>query len=195
MAIRDQQAAADFYLSPSEIKRLIFACDNFRDRCMIKLLAYSGMRREELQQLDVQDIDFERKRIYIRSGKGGKSRTIPASESVLADLKHLIHNRKKGPLFLSQKGGRLSLRQVNRIVAKAGKSAGLKHPDPKRKAINPHLLRHSFGRNALKAGMPMEQVQQILGHASIKTTIDIYGVPSVDDTQEQFERRIEGLYG
>lgn len=195
MATRSQQRAGDFYLSPSEIRRLIFACDDFRDRCIIKLFAYSGIRREELQQLDVQDIDFERRRIYIRSGKGGKSRTIPASESVLADLKHLIHNRKKGPLFLSQKGGRLSLRQINRIVAKAGKAAGLRHPNPEKKAINPHLLRHSFGRNALKQGMPMEQVQQILGHSSIKTTIDIYGVPSLDDIQEQFERRMEGIYG
>ena len=73
MVLAQQQQAADYYLKPSEIKKLVYACADFRDRCLIKLLAYSGMRREELQQLDIQDVDFERRRIQIRSGKGSKA--------------------------------------------------------------------------------------------------------------------------
>ena len=195
MPPRSQQQASEYYLKPHEIKKLIYACDNFRDRCIIKLLAYTGMRREEIRELDIQDIDFERRRIQIRMGKGQKDRTVVVAQSVLADLKHLIGNRVKGPVFVSQKGGRLSLRHINRIVAKAGEKAGIKSPNPRRKYIHPHLLRHSYARNARKAGVPIEFIQQQLGHASIKTTMDIYGRPSVDDVQENYDQRIEGLYG
>lgn len=153
------------------------------------------MRREELQQLDIQDLDFDRRRIQIRSGKGQKARTIVLAQSVLADLKHLIGNRQKGPLFLSQKKGRLSVRHINRLVAQAGHKAGISNPNPKLTYINPHLLRHSYARNAKKADMHIEFIQHQLGHASIKTTMDIYGKPSVDDIQEDYDQKIEGMYG
>lgn len=192
---KSQHHAADFILKPGEIKKMIWVCDDFRDRCIVKTLAYTGMRREELQQLDVQDLDFERSRIHIRSGKGGKSRVVIASQSLMADLKHLVANRNKGALLLSQKKGRISSRHINRIVNSAGLQAGIKHPNPKKKAINPHLLRHSWSRNALAQGMRIEYVQQQLGHASIKTTMDIYGTPPLDEIQASYEEKIEGVYG
>jgi len=190
-----QQRGADYILKPAEIKKLVWACDNPRDRCIIKLFAYTGIRREELQQLDIQDLDFERNRIYIREGKGDKSRIIPVAQSVMADLKFLISGRQKGSVFLSQKGGRIALTHINWIVRKVGDRAGVKNPNPRRKAINPHLFRHSFSRNALNAGMDIRRVSQMLGHASIKTTVDVYGTPSVDDTQQDYEQKIEGMYG
>src|SRR3989304_3125976 len=71
-----------YFLKPEQIKALIYSTKNPRDRCIVKLLAYSGMRREELQQLNAEDLDFERHLITIRSGKFGKMRTIPISEEV-----------------------------------------------------------------------------------------------------------------
>ena len=192
---RSQQRAADYILKPAEIKKLVWACDNPRDRCIIKLFAYTGMRREELQQLDIQDLDFQRNRIHIRQGKGDKSRVIPVAQSVMADLKFLIQGRQKGPLFFSQKGGRIALTHFNWIVSKVGEKAGVKSPNPRRKGINPHLFRHSFSRNALNAGMDIRRVSQMLGHSSIKTTVDVYGTPSVDETQQDYENKIEGMYG
>ena len=192
---KSQHKPSEFHLLPAAIKQIIFKCDDFRDRCIIKTLAYTAMRREELQLLDIPDLDFERSRIHIRSGKGGKSRIVPVAQSCMADLKHLVGDRQKGPMFMSQKGGRISKTHINRIVAKAGAKAGITNPNPRLKYINPHIFRHSFTRNALKANVPYEKVQKILGHASIRTTIDIYGEPSLDDTQDDYEQKIEGMYG
>ena len=71
---------SDYILKPGEIRKLIYATKSFRDRCILKILAYTAIRRHELTGLDVQDIDFERKRMTIRKGKGGKLRIIPLSE-------------------------------------------------------------------------------------------------------------------
>lgn len=198
MPTKSQQSAADYILKPSEIKKLILACDGShgpRDRCIIKLFAYTGMRRAELQQLDIQDLDYERNRIHIRAGKGDKERMIPVDRMVMSDLRFLLQGRQKGPVFLSQKGGRLAVTHINRIVDKIAQKAGIDNPNPRRKTLNPHIFRHSFGRNARKLGVPAEKIQQILGHSSVKTTIDIYGTPSVDDTQEDYIDKIEGIFG
>ena len=192
---RTQQKSSHYSLKPAEIKKLIFSCKNFRNRCLIKLMAYTGMRRAEVKDLDIQDLDFERRRIHIRSGKGGKSRVVVVSQSVLADLTHLIGNQQKGPVFISNKNSRFNNAQINRIIAQAGEAAKIVNPNPQLKHINPHLLRHSYGRNARAAGQRIEFIQHQLGHASIKTTMDIYGKPSVDDMQEDYEQKMEGIYG
>jgi integrase/recombinase XerD len=187
--LESPREAPRYALTPEEIRELIYAVSNNpRDRCIIKLLAYTGMRREELQALDVQDVDFDRSLIIIRKGKFGKARTVPVAKDVLGDLKFLIGERLKGPLFASQKSERISLRQINEIVAKAGRLANIKNPNPKRRHINPHLLRHSFSRNFLKAGGRLEVLMQLLGHASIRTTIDTYGIPSQEDILIEYEK-------
>ncbi|MEW6329771.1 MAG: tyrosine-type recombinase/integrase, partial [Candidatus Micrarchaeota archaeon] len=141
-----------YYLKPEQIRDLIYHAANPRDRCLIKLLAFGGMRREELRQLDVQDIDFDRNLVTIRVAKFGKKRTIPVSQEVLSDIKFLIGERLKGPVFESRRERRISKRQINRIIEGTAERAGIKNPDPHKKHLNPHLLRHSFSRNALRAG-------------------------------------------
>ena len=193
--MRSQQGAGDYCLQPDQVKKLIYSTDNFRNRTIIKTLAYTGIRREELTGLDIEDIDFDLNRIRIRAGKGNKERMVPASQNLLPDIKFLIETRKIGPVFLSERKGRLMKRQINRIVARAGEKAELKNPNPRLKNINPHILRHSYGRLYLKAGGKMERLQQILGHSSVNTTIGIYGVPSMNDIQEEFEDIFEDIYG
>lgn len=186
-----------YYLNPEEIKKIISSAPNFRDRVIIEVFAYTGMRRAELRDLKVEDVNFEREEIFIRSGKGGKSRTVPVDKGrVLIDIKQLISNRNKGNIFTSPKSypQGLSLKQINEIVAKCAKRAGVTHPNPSRKRVNPHLFRHSFVRNALKAGVPLQYVQQIVGHSSIKTTIDVYGTPSQQDIKEMYQEKISNMY-
>jgi len=60
--------------------------------------------------------------------------------------------------------------------------------------LNPHLLRHSFSRNALRAGVRIEVLMEILGHASIRTTIDTYGTPSIEDISQEYEK-LRKAYG
>ena len=109
---------------------MINAAPNFRDRCILKTFAQTAIRRFELGNLDIRDLDFERKRLYIREGKGGKARTIPVSEELLGDLRHHIGSRKTGPVFESNKDGNLTARQIDNVVAQVGHWAGVGAPNP-----------------------------------------------------------------
>ena len=91
----------------------------------------------------MRDIDFEAKRVHVVSGKGDKERIVPVPPHVLSDLQFLVAGWKAGPVFLSQKGKHKAIRKqrVNEIVAAAGVKAGVTNPNPRRRSINPHLLR------------------------------------------------------
>src|SRR5262245_14780463 len=115
-ASKHQLAASAYHLKPSNVRKLLLAAANFRDRCLIKTLWWLGVRRRELTQLDIRDLDAERKRVTIREGKGGKTRVIPIiDDEYLSDLLILIGSRKTGPLFLSTRNGRMAPRSVNHI--------------------------------------------------------------------------------
>jgi len=89
------------------------------------------MRKSELDDLDVRDIDFERRLIHIREGKGGKERMIPSSGELLGHPKHLLGNCKKEPVYTNSRGDKLTVRQINNIVARAGEQAGIQNSNPK----------------------------------------------------------------
>ena len=182
-----------YYLTREEIRKLVLCAPSLRDRIIIKILARTGMRRGELRDLEIRDVDFDKRRIYIRSGKGGKSRTVPIDSDSLQDIK--FHNGQKtsGKLITSNKQDIISLKQINEICAKCGMKAGVRHPNPAKSNINPHLFRHSFARMMLEKGMRMEEVQKILGHSTIKTTIDVYGTPGLESTQKNYDRIMEDI--
>jgi hypothetical protein len=75
--MKQQLQASAYHLKPPEIRKLIIAAPNFRDRCVIKTLYWLGLRRQELVNLDVRDLDFGRKRVTVRQGKGSKTRIVP----------------------------------------------------------------------------------------------------------------------
>ena len=186
--MKSQNQAAEFTLSEEEVQRLIEATTTFRNRVLIKTLYLTGMRREELCNLDVSDAQLDRNRFLIRHGKGDKSRIVPFADSLTGDLRALVGRRSKGPVFVSQRGGRLDPRTVNYIIEKAGKDANLTNPNPERKTINPHLLRHSFARHYLHNGGRMHLLSQILGHANVSITHAVYGTASEEEIQEEYRR-------
>lgn len=189
--VKQQLKSSEYTLKPSEIKKIIYSTKTFRDRCLIEALYYAGLRRFEAQNLDVRDIDFERKRITVRRGKGEKVRVIPIlNDGFLSDLRHLTRDRTQGYVFLSTRNNKLSLRAINKIVAGGGRLAQVQNPDPARKKINPHLFRHSIARHLKDQGFSVEFVQKFLGHESFKTTMDMYGTLSIDDMQEMVERKM-----
>ena len=113
-----QLAASAYHLKPSDVRKLLLAATNFRDRCLIKTLWWLGVRRRELIHLDVRDLDADRKRIIVREGKGGKTRVIPLiDDEYLSDVLMLIGSRKTGPIFLSNRNRIMAPRLVNHIVA------------------------------------------------------------------------------
>lgn len=182
-----------YYLTRDEIRKIIICAPSLRDRIIIKILARTGVRRGELRDLEIREVNFERRQIYIRSGKGDKSRTAPIDPDTLQDIKFYIGERTSGKLITSNKQDSISLKQINEICAKCGRIAGVRHPNPGKKDINPHLFRHSFARIMLGKGMRMEEVQEILGHSSIRTTMDVYGRPGMESVQKNYEKIMEDL--
>jgi len=127
--------------------------------------------------------------LRIREGKGAKERLIPITEDLASDLRHHIGKQKLGPIFVSQRGGPVSPRSLNRIVIAAGELAGVKSPNPKHDGrVTPHLFRHSFARTWKSRGGSIESLAKILGHSSAATSMDLYGTESIDDVQENYER-------
>lgn len=177
----DTNQGSEFFLTHDQIKTILNNCKTIRDRTMIEIMFYCFMRRDEVRSLRIEDIDFQNKWLNLTITKGKKRRCVPILDSVLADLRLVAGNRTQGWVFLSNKNNRLSNVQLNRITGDAANRAGLKNPDPKKHHINPHIFRHSSARLFLKNGGRIEILQKLLGHASITTTVHIYGKPSLDD--------------
>lgn len=172
---------------------MIEAASSLRDRVLIQILALTGMRRAEACNLCWSDIDLERRRILIRNGKGGKQRIVFLAEELLGSLEEYRELTTGDFLFPGRSGSCMTLRNVNHIVARVGARARLENPNPRHENITPHLLRHSFARNWKRAGGSMESLQKILGHASLKTTFDVYGTESIVETEENYHRFAAGL--
>jgi integrase len=180
-----QHRASEFTLSRSEVDRIANATASLRDKTLIELLFYGCLRVSEATRLDVRDVDLERLRLTI-VGKGDKSRVVPLPESVVASLRFQIGKTVAGPVFPSRKMGSrgpqsMTTRQAARILAAAAKRAGVSSPNPLHQNVNPHLLRHSGSRFLLSSRVEPRIVQNVLGHSSVKTTIDCYGTPSEDE--------------
>ena len=192
LASKNQLAASAYHIRPADMRKLLLAATNFRDRCLIKTLWWLGVRRSELIQLDVRDLDVERKRVTVQEGKGGKTRVIPIiDDEYLSDLIILTGNRKTGPIFLSNRNRKMAPRSVNHIVETIGAKARVTNPNPRLTHLNPHLFRHSIARFLKSKGFSAEWIQNFLGHESYKTTMDMYGTLSIDEMQEIATRLLD----
>ncbi|MFX0138652.1 MAG: tyrosine-type recombinase/integrase [Candidatus Hodarchaeota archaeon] len=186
-----QLKALAYHLQLREIKKLFFSTTSFRDCCLLKSLFWAGLRREEATRLDVRDINFDRKRIKIR-GKGNKARTVPILDDELFNkLKSLLTGRTAGLIFVKSDDKPLTVRMINHITTQAGEKAGIKNPNPKLKHINPHIFRHSIVKYLKNKGLSAEWIQNFLGHTSYKTTMDMYGTLSIDEMQQEVERKLK----
>lgn len=178
-----------YTLTPEQIRRLIDSLPKFRDRLIIKLFAYTAIRREELGLLKLSDVDFESQTVKV-TGKGRKIRLVPVSRALLNDIREWQGKKNMGLLFPSRyKSGDspMKLSTLNHICMMAGRYAGIKNPNPRMEHINPHLFRHSYARIAKDRGMPYEALQNIMGHASFVTTMDMYGTMSLQDIKKNTE--------
>ena len=141
-----------------------------RDFVMIALLYATGMRREELARLNLDQIDLGRGLLSVH-GKGNKVRSVPVGEATREDLGAYLRRREaflegKGKsgraVFVNRFGDRLSVRSIDRTVRSFGRRAGLE--------LTPHMLRHSFATHLLENGADLMLIKEILGHASLSTT-------------------------
>ncbi len=155
-------------LSKQEVIAVIGNTNNIKHKCIVALLYSSGLRRNELLNLKVTDIDSKRMMVAVRQAKGNKDRFTVLSNGLLKDLKiYYREYRPKEFLFEGAKGGRYSSTSVLNIIGSSAKKAGIL------RKVTPHMLRHSFATHLLENGTDIRHIQLLLGHNSTKTT-EIY---------------------
>lgn len=155
-------------ISKEEILTMIENTNNLKHRCIVQLLYGSGLRRGELLNLKIKDIDSKRMLVRVEASKGNKDRLTLLSKTALNDLRR--YYTKFEPqvyLFEGAKGTKYSGASVLKIVKNAAEKARV------RIKVTPHVLRHSFATHLLESGTDLRQIQVLLGHGSSKTT-EIY---------------------
>jgi site-specific recombinase XerD len=142
-----------------------------RDRALFEVAYACGLRAEELVNLDVASVDFDREELRVE-GKGSKTRIVPAGEPALRAVGRYLERARPAltsgdgdpALFLSKSGRRLSTSDVRRRLRVWARHAAVQG------GISPHALRHSFATHLLEGGADLRAIQELLGHASISTT-------------------------
>lgn len=157
-------------LSPDEVQRLIAGAQNLFHRTMLMTLYGGGLRRSELLQLKVSDIDSQRMVLRIERGKGGHDREVPLSPTLLTALREYWRwMRPQTYLFPGTRHGwradkPLTGRVIWEAVRLAARAAGID------KHVTPHTLRHSYATHLLEAGADLRTIQVLLGHADLSHT-------------------------
>jgi integrase/recombinase XerC len=162
-------------LEPGDVRRLIELRGEdqspaaLRDRAIMEALYSSGLRVSELVGLNWRDLDEDLGMVMVRSGKGNKDRLVPIGEPALEALRAWrrempIAWEPDGPIVTNLRGGRLTSRSVENIVAARIAASGV------RTKITPHGLRHCFATHLLDRGADLRSIQEMLGHASLATT-------------------------
>ena len=162
------------FLSLDEWHRLLAAASTSRESALLWLMAGCGLRVSEVAALKIEHLDCTGGYLHVVNGKGGKQRTAIVPKPVIEALNAHIKGRSEGYIFEGRDQGHISTRQVQRLLDATAEQAGLQETRGgkirQRKRITPHLLRHSFSRWTLDAGIDIAYLQQQLGHASLSTT-------------------------
>lgn len=164
-------------LSSIDMEKLRDSCDNLRDKALIEVLYSSGCRVSELINIKLSDINISTNEVHL-FGKGKKHRiSYLNSRATLALTKYLeSRNFDSEYVFCSLRKphNKISIREVERIIKK------LKIKNNIDDTCTPHIIRHTMATDALNNGMSIEEIQQILGHANISTTL-IYAESNQDN--------------
>jgi site-specific recombinase XerD len=146
-----------------------FAGRRERDRLLLALFAYAGLRRSELLGLDWEDIDLQRRLIRVRRAKGGRQRNVPlhpALVPLVLDYMGVRGSDALGPLFVGVQCRRLTQTIMTATFVRYAEAAGVRE----RKRVTPHTLRHVFASELLHAGANLRQIQELLGHKHLDST-------------------------
>ncbi len=182
-------------LTPAEIRRMLDSIPtnrqrDLRDRAILETLYATGLRRAELLNLDLYDLDLDTGTLHVRLGKGGRDRVIPLVRSLkrllaryLEEARPKLAKAGETHLFVSSRagGGKLDPSDIARIVTKAARRAGIT------KTITPHLVRHCCATHLLKGGADIRQIQKLLGHRRLSST-EVYTHVEVSDLAQVLDR-------
>lgn len=152
-------------LSRKEIEKMMDSLKNPKHKLLISISYGAGLRVSEAINLKIKDLDLDELTIHIKGAKGNKDRLSLFSEKLLSQLKELTASMSANSyVFESNQGGQLTERTAQKVFESALKKAGIK------KEATFHSLRHSFATHLLENGVDVRYVQELLGHANIRTT-------------------------
>jgi site-specific recombinase XerD len=156
-------------LTQKEVLKILSCVKNLKHKTLLMLIYSAGLRVGESVSLRVSDIDGERKMIHLRNAKSKKDRYTLLSDAALVTLrKYYLEYKPKNYLFEGHEAGsHLSERSIQNVFQRAVRAAGIRKP------ISIHGLRHSFATHLLESGVDLRYIQELLGHASTRTT-EIY---------------------
>lgn len=177
-------------LTPSEARKIIKAPDTktaigYRDRVILEVLYSTGIRKSELNNLKLDDVDYEEGYLRIVAGKGGKDRMVPLGKIASRYMENyiisvrpmLVRGTKNRYLFLSLNGTKLSKNVAWDLIKKYAKKAEIK------KNVYPHTFRHTCATVMLKNKADIVAIRDFLGHESLKTT-QVYTHLSITDLKK-----------
>ena len=155
-----------------EIQLLYKACQNIQETIIVHLCYGCGLRRTEVELLDVKDINFEQKLLFVRKGKGKKRRVIPLTESIVNDLKdyfittEIIRKENQESFLINANGAKMRGNTVYDLFKKLLKrTQNINHQN-----YCLHSLRHSIATHLLENEMSIEMVRDFLGHSQLVST-------------------------
>jgi integrase/recombinase XerD len=155
-------------LSKEEVQRVLNATRNTKHKLLLWMIYSCGLRRSEITNIRLIDLDRDRSVLHIKEGKGRVDRIVPVSKKVWEKMdEYLGGYRPRKYLFEGQSGGRYSAESVYRVFKQALQSAGIK------KDVGVHSLRHSYATHLHEGGLDIRYIQELLGHRSTRTT-EIY---------------------
>jgi integrase/recombinase XerD len=172
-------------LSKEEIKLILNAHSNTKHKTMLSLIYSCGLRRSELLNLKINDIDSKRNLLIIRQAKGKKDRIVPLSDKTIIMLRNYYKQFiPTSWMFEGQnKGEQYSEKSLESVLKQALEKTKIKKP------VSLHWLRHSYATHLLEAGTDLRYIQEILGHSSSKTT-EIYthvSMKSIQNVKSPFD--------
>lgn len=170
------------------VRKLIQAADGVRNTLIVAMFYYTGMRRRELAQCDINDINRDKRVITINEGKGNKSRRVPFRNELdrllqrwLEQIRPYKPGSESPALFIANRARsgskRLSPTHCYKIVMDAAEKSGIQEVVAESSdgrnlyRIKPHVLRHSLATHMVEDGVPLRYIQRILGHESVETTL------------------------
>lgn len=190
VTVTTQTKRLPYVPSEEELKKyynIVWQTRNVKHMVLIKVLLYTGIRVQELVNLKIEDIDFDRCQIRINHGKGNKDRVVPFPPSfkeALMVFVDLVQNRGAVYLFESNRKTLFTTRGIRKILAEYAVEAGMS------RSISPHKLRHFLFIWLKKEGVDDALIQPYSGHET-RQSLEIYSKLSLTNAQEAYNDKID----
>ena len=174
------------YLTAYELELLRAACETKRDKALVEVLYSTGCRCTELIRLDISDVSFEKGEVSL-FGKGSKHRKSYLTAHAEIALRAYLETRQDDcpALFVKERAPhtRMSKAGIEKVIRQLGKKAGIQ------RRVYPHLIRHTTATMALQHGMDVTEIQKMLGHVNISTTM-IYAKVAEEQVKNSHKKYI-----